>query len=208
MESSRSQLKCEKALQSKFDQIESDARLLCDSEKQRYMQIVGSLQYVATVTRPDISFAASALARFFTCPTAHLMNCAEKVLRYLAKTKTHRLTYTKSNSIQLTGYSDADWANCEMTRKSTSGIVIHMNNAPVYWRSKRQPIVTMSSTEAELVVLTEQALQVRWVKSLITQDLRIQLKATPLYCDNNSTVTLAKDPISSVRTKHIEVRHR
>jgi hypothetical protein len=144
-----------KSLQSKLDQIESDARLLCESEKQRYMQIVGSLQYVATVTRPDISFAASALARYLTCPTAHLMHCAEKVLRYLAKTKKHRLTYTKSNSMQLTAYSDADWANCEMTRKSTSGIVIYFNNAPVYCRSKRQPIVTMSSTEAELVALTE-----------------------------------------------------
>jgi hypothetical protein len=150
-----------KALQTKFDQIDSDARLLCDSEKQRCMQIVGSLQYVATVTRPDISFAASALARFLTCPTAHLMNCAEKVSRYLAKTKKHRLTYTKANLIQLKGYSDADWANCEMTRKSTSGFVIYINNAPVYWRSKRQPIVTMSSTEAELVALTELALQVK-----------------------------------------------
>jgi hypothetical protein len=197
-----------KSLQSKLDQMKSDSRLLSDSERQRYMQIVGSLQYVATVTRPDISFAASSLARFLSCPTAHLMKCAERVLRYLAGTRTHKLTYTKSKTTTLIGYSDADWANCEETRKSTSGIIICLNNSPIYWRSKRQPIVTMSTTEAELVALTELALQVKWLKHMLTQDLRITIGATPLYCDNSSTVTLAKDPISSDRTKHIEVRHR
>jgi hypothetical protein len=80
-----------KSLQSKLDQMKSDSRLLSDSEKQKYMQIVGSLQYVATVTRPDISFVASSLARFLSCPTAHLMKCAERVLRYLAGTRTHTL---------------------------------------------------------------------------------------------------------------------
>jgi hypothetical protein len=118
-------------LQTKLDQLQSDAQLLCDSDKQRYMQIVGSLQYVVTVTRPDISFAASPLAGFLTCPTSHLMKCAQKVLRYLAGTKSHRLTYTKSDSMQLTGYSDVDWANCEITRKSTSGIVICLNYSPI-----------------------------------------------------------------------------
>jgi transposase InsO family protein len=195
-------------IQSKLDQMETDSRLLCDSDKQRYMQIVGSLQYVATVTRPDISFAASSLARFLSCPTAHLMKCAERVLRYLAGTKSNKLTYTKSDSMVLTGYSDADWANCEITRKSTSGIVIYCNNAPVHWRSKRQPIVTMSTTEAELVALTELSLQVKWLRNLLQEDIRIPFNVTPLFCDNASTVTLAKDPISSDRTKHIEVRFR
>jgi hypothetical protein len=141
-------------------------------------------------------------------PNSTLDGLCRKGFEVPSKDKMHRLTYTKSNSIQPTGYSDADWANCEMTRESTSGIVIYLNNAPVHWRSKRQPIVTMSSTEAELVALTELALQVKWLKSLVTQDLHIQLKATPLYCDNNSTVTLAQDPISSDRTEHIEVRRR
>jgi hypothetical protein len=66
----------------------------------------------------------------------------------------------------------------------------------------------MSSAEAELVALTELSLQVNWLKNLATQDLKLSLPVTPLLCDNNSTVTLAKDPIASGRTKHIEVRHR
>jgi hypothetical protein len=66
----------------------------------------------------------------------------------------------------------------------------------------------MSSTEAELVALTDLALQVKWLKNLLIQDLQLRFKATQLLCDNKSTITLAKDPISSDRTKHIEVRHR
>jgi transposase InsO family protein len=196
-------------LNDKLRQFDASAQELDEAGKQRYMQIVGSLQYVATVTRPDICFAASSLARYMSCPTAHLLNCAERVLKYLSSTKTHVLTYKKSGTdFNLTGYSDADWAGCEVTRKSTSGILIYLNGSPVYWRSKRQPIVTMSSTEAELVALTELSLQVKWLKNLATHDLNLPLSVTPLLCDNNSTVTLAKDPIASDRTKHIEVRHR
>jgi hypothetical protein len=196
-------------LRNKLRQFDETTQELDQEGKQRYMQIVGSLQYVATVTRPDIRFAASTLARYMSCPTAHLLRCAERVLKYLSSTKDHVLTYRKSGTdFNLTGYSDADWAGCEVTRKSTSGILIYLNGSPIYWRSKRQPIVTMSSTEAELVALTELSLQAKWLKNLATQDLKLSLSVTPLLCDNNSTVTLAKDPIASDRTKHIEVRHR
>jgi hypothetical protein len=68
--------------------------------------------------------------------------------------------------------------------------------------------VTMSTTEAELGALTELSLQVNWIKNLAQEDLNLPITVTPLLCDNNSTVTLAKDSISSDRTKHIEVRHR
>jgi hypothetical protein len=180
-------------LRSKLRQFDESAKELNQEGKQRYMQIVGSLQNVATVTRPDIRFAASTLARYMSCPTAHLLRCAERVLKYLSSTKDHVLAYRKSGTdFNLTGYSDADWAGCEVTRKSTSGILIYLNGSPIYWRSKRQPIVTMSSTGAELVA----------------QDLKLSLSVTPLLCANNSTVTLAKDPIASDRPKHIEVRHR
>jgi hypothetical protein len=119
------------------------------------MQMVGSLQYVATVTRPDICFAAPSLARYMSCPTKHLLKCAKRVLRYVSATKDHALIFTKSISEpNLIGYSDADWAGCEVTRRSTSGLLVLFNGSPIYWRSRRQPIVTMSTTEAELVALS------------------------------------------------------
>jgi hypothetical protein len=131
------------------------------------------------------------------------------MVKYLKSTTDHVITYKKSGTnFRLTGYSDADWAGCEVNRKSISGMVIYWNGSPIYWQSKREPIVTMSSTEAGLVALTELSLQVKWLKNLATHDLKLTLSVTPLLCDNNSTVTLAKDPIASDRSKHIEVRHR
>jgi hypothetical protein len=135
------------------------------------MQMVGSLQYVATVTRPDICFAASSLARYMSCPTKHLLKCAERVLRYLSATKDHALTFKKSMSEpNLIGYSDADCAGCEVTKKSTSGLLVLLYGSPIYWRSRRQPIVTMSTTEAELVALTELSLQGKWLRNLAIDD--------------------------------------
>jgi hypothetical protein len=86
-------------------------------------------------------------------------------------------------------------------------IAIYLNRSPIYWRSKRQPIVTMSSTEIEQAPSKELSLRVKWLKISATQDLKLSLSVT-LLCDNNSTVTLAKDPIASDRTKHIELGHR
>jgi hypothetical protein len=83
-------------LNNKLRQYNADAHELTSDEKQRYMQIVGSLQYVETVTRPDVCFAASSLARYMSCPTAHLLNCAERVVKYLASTQDDVLTYKKS----------------------------------------------------------------------------------------------------------------
>jgi hypothetical protein len=79
---------------------------------------------------------------------------------------------------------------------------------PVYWRSKRQPIVTSSTTEAELVALNLCALQVQWLKLLLGDDLGVGPLQAKLYCDNQSTVTVAHNPIASDRSRHINVKHR
>jgi hypothetical protein len=112
------------------------------------------------------------------------------------------------DNVQLDGYSDADFAGCTKTSKSTSGIVIMFRGQPVYWRSKRQPIVTSSTTEAELVALNLCALQVQWLKLLLGEDLGVAPLRANMYCDNQSTVSVAHNPISSDRSRHINVKHR
>jgi hypothetical protein len=191
----------------KFD---ADATPLTKEEHSKYMSIVGTVQYIAVVTRPDIAFAAATLARFMSCPTKHLMNCAVRLLRYLSATRTLVLQYSCSgaDTLELKGYSDADFAGCSTTSKSTSGIAILFRGQPVYWRSKRQPIVTSSTTEAELVALNLCALQVQWLKLLLGEDLGVGPLKAKLYCDNQSTVSVAHNPIASDRSRHINVKHR
>ncbi len=194
----------------KLAMFESDCEPLPTDEHARYMAIIGAVQYIAVVTRPDIAFAASALARYMSCPTKHLMNCAMKLLRYLAATRTHVLRYdcSKVSDNAVTGYSDADFAGCSKTSKSTSGLVILFCGQPVHWRSKRQPIVTSSTTEAELVALNLCALQVQWLKLMLGDDLGVDPLKAQLYCDNKSTVTVSRNPISSDRSRHIAVKYR
>jgi hypothetical protein len=154
----------------KKNAFDTDAAPLSKAEQSEYMSIVGTIQYIAVVTRPDIAYAASTLARYMSCPTNHLMNCARRLLQYLNTTKDMVLRYDCSKCSEkqydIIGYSDADFAGCSQTSRSTSGMVILYCGQPVYWRSKRQPIVTSSTTEAELVALNLCALQVQWLKLL------------------------------------------
>jgi hypothetical protein len=192
-------------------QQQQDAQPLDKQRHDRYMSLVGSLQYIAIVTRPDIAFAASTLARYMSNPTRFLLQCAERTLRYLGKTKDLALTYCGSNKncnpVTVLGYSDADYAGCMSTARSTSGMLVTYQGLPIYWRSKRQPIVTISTAEAELVALTDTALQVQWLQMLLTEDFKIDTTNT-LICDNRATTRIAEDPICSQKTRHIEVRFK
>jgi hypothetical protein len=197
-------------LNAKMQRFDKDGTPLSKEEHSEYMSIVGTVQYIAVVTRPDIAYAASTLARFMSCPTEHLMNCARRLLRYLNTTKELVLRYDCSQTTEdaVDGYSDADFAGCSKTSKSTSGIVILYCGQPVYWRSKRQPIVTSSTTEAELVALNLCALQVLWLKLMLGTDLGVGPMRADLKCDNQSTVAVAHNPIASDRSRHINVKHR
>jgi hypothetical protein len=142
-------------------------------------------------------------------PTAFLMKCADRLLRYLLATADFGLVYKRNTSVPpLLAYSDSDHGGDIATRKSTTGTLVLFHGNVVYWRSKRQPIVTTSSTEAELVALSSTSLQLKWLKLLINTDLQYVTTNVTLYCDNDSTIKLAKDPIASDRTKHIEIRYR
>uniref|UniRef100_A0A151UFD3 Copia protein n=1 Tax=Cajanus cajan TaxID=3821 RepID=A0A151UFD3_CAJCA len=89
------------------------------------------------------------------------------------------LCFTKSDNYRLIGYSDSDWCGDVDDRKSTAGYVFFMGNTAFTWLSKKQPIVALSTCEAEYVVAS-------W--------------------NNRSAIKLAKNPINHERSKHIDVR--
>jgi Reverse transcriptase (RNA-dependent DNA polymerase)/Integrase core domain len=202
------------SLQNQLRKFKADTESLSQDLRSRYMQIVGSLMYVGTVTRPDIMFVVGVLARYMGEPTGFLMRCAERVLLYLAATADFALVYRRNigrkdlRGIPLTAYTDSDHGGDIITRKSTTGTLILFYGNVVYWRSKRQPIVTNSSTEAELVAASATALQQKWLKHLINEDLCHNTMKGVLCCDNEAAVKVSKDPIASDRTKHIAIKHR
>lgn len=127
-----------------------------------YASLIGSLQYLATATRPDIAYAVNRLASYTANPTLTHYSAAKRVLRYLKGTKDYRIKYyanstqnnTPGNSNFCYGYADAAFANAD-GYKSTSGYVFLSNGGAITWGSRKQTVIALSSTEAEYVALSE-----------------------------------------------------
>ena len=116
------------------------------------------------------------------------------------------LWYARGKSLDLLGYTDADFAGCKIDRKSTSGSCQFLGNALVSWFSKKQHSVAMSTTEAEYIAAGSCVAQIIWMKHQLN-DFGLVLEKIPIKCDNMSTICLTKNPIQHSRTKHIEIRH-
>jgi hypothetical protein len=171
-----------------------------------YQEIVGCLQWVAGCTRPDISFAASFLARQVARPTEHLWQMALGVVAYLSSTRTVGLTLGGKEKRPLEGWVDADWAGCQETRRSTTGWIIELKGSPIVWSSRRQATVSASTTEAEYIAITEARREIMWLRELL-ETLGHSQPITTLRCDNQGAIALTKKPSSHPRTKHIAIRH-
>ena len=111
--------------------------------------------------------------------------------------------------IKLEGYSDADWGGDINDRKSTSGYLFKLANGPISWGSKKQQIVALSSSEAEYIALALAVQEGIWIKNLLTEILKDQVKDNQLmiYEDNQSCIKMTKNPVNHGRTKHIDIRY-
>ena len=118
-----------------------------------YKQIVGSLMYL-TATRPDIMHVVSIISRYVEFPTEMHLLAAKRIFRYLQGTSEYGLFYKKGEKSSLVGFTYSDYAGDLSDRKSTSGYVFMMSLVAISWCSKKQPIVTLSTTEAEFVAAT------------------------------------------------------
>ena len=115
--------------------------------------MVGSLMYL-TATRPNLMYAINLISRFMESPKESHWKVGKRILRYVAGTLGYGLWYTHTLDITLTGYIDSDFASSLNDRKSTSGYAFHLGTNLISWASQKQPIVSMSSTEAKYVAAT------------------------------------------------------
>ena len=147
------------------------------------------------------------LSKFCAKPSETHLTAAKRVLRYLRGTQSLRLTYEGSISEILTVYADADWAGDLDDRHSTSGNVFIMGGGAVSWMSKKQPIVALSTAEAEYVALRSATQETIWPRQLLTDIGQAPADATVIWEDNQSAISLAKNPVCHSRTKHIYTRY-
>ncbi|XP_042035270.1 uncharacterized mitochondrial protein AtMg00810-like [Salvia splendens] len=169
-----------------------------------YRSLVGSLQYL-TITRPDLSFAVNLVSQHLQHPTIAHFQAVKRILRYVKHTPAFGLSFTRSSSFSLVAYSDADWARCVETRRSTYGYSIFLGGNLVSWSAKKQPTVSRSSCESEYRALANTASEMVCALQLL-RELQVQLSSCPtLYSDNNSAIFLSQNPSSHKRAKHIDI---
>lgn len=167
-----------------------------------YRSITGALQYL-TLTGPDLSFAVNQACWLMHHPNADLV-AVKRILRYMKGTMTSGILLQRGN-LQLTAFSDTDWAGDPDDRCSTSGFCVFLGSCPVFWCAKKQHTIARSFTEAEYRSLAHAAAEVSWLCILLC-DLKVLLPNQPSrWCDNISAVSLASNPVSHARTKHVEV---
>jgi hypothetical protein len=159
-----------------------------------YKSLVGSLLYITT-TRPDIMYATGFVSRFMESPKDSHCKMVKRILRYVAGTLNFGLWYSQSKDNHLSGYTDSDFAGSLDDQKSTSGYVFHLGTNLISLASKKQPIVSISSAEAEYVIATSASCQVVWLRRLLNDMSHTEKEPTPIFYDNTSAIALSKNHV-------------
>ncbi|CAI7872774.1 unnamed protein product [Closterium sp. NIES-54] len=184
-----------------FDDEEAQGR-----EEEEYRQKVGSLQFVATTTRPDIAFACSKLGSGLTVRSDQHWREVDRCLAYLADTSDTALEFGGGpESLELIGYVDADDAGDKQDRTSTGGYAFVYGGAAVSWSSSRIKCATLSSTESEYVAATNAGKEGRRLRFLLAEFKMLDAeKPTILRVDNKSAITVAEGLGLTGNLKHME----
>jgi hypothetical protein len=187
----------------------------CD--QRLYQEAVGSLQYLAGLTRPDFQFEVNKYAQFLVDPSVSNWNGICRVFRYLAGTIDYGITFKGPNEGpepesdldlgQLIGYSDSDYAASTEDRRCHFGYVFILNGGAVSWASIKQTSNVNATTEAEYIAACEggkeavflhEILYILWPKDHLPITLR---------GDNEGSIALARNPEFHKRSKHIDTRY-
>ncbi|GJR09420.1 ribonuclease H-like domain-containing protein [Tanacetum coccineum] len=174
------------------------------SDPTLYQSLVGSLQYL-TFTRPDISYAVQQVCLYMHDPREPHLSALKRILRYVRGTLDYGLQLFSSSTTILVAYSDADWAGCPTTRRSTSGYCVFLGNNLLSWSSKRQPTLSHSNAEAEYRGVANDVAETFLLGNLLCELHTPLSSATLVYCDNVNAVYLSCNPVQYQCTKHIEI---
>lgn len=177
------------------------------ANKLPFPNLAGSLLYLATISRPDIAHASGMLCRYISKWNTTHFNAAKHMLRYLKGTIDLNLHFEAADKTE--AFCDSDWASDKNNRRSTTGYVFKVLGATVAWKSRFQPTIALSTTEAEYMASADCARQAIWLQQLLS-DLHINpqlFKPFKMFNDNRGAIDLSKNPVHHERTKHIDIRH-
>jgi len=191
--------------------LEQNVKLAADEgdlveDTTMYRCIVGSLIYM-TITRSNLNYAVGVVSQFMQTPRKPHLDVVMHILRYIKHTLYYGIFDEANSQLQVHGYTDANWASNVSNRRSTSGFMFSFGSGDVSWSSKKQPKVALSSTEAKYKGAAITTCEVVWLQKLLLDLGKSVDVPVVIYCDNISSILLAKNLVYHARTKHIEVHY-
>ena len=174
-----------------------------------YQQRIGTALFAAITTRPDIAFTVSKLSQFSINPSDEHHQAAMRVLEYLYATKTLAIQYEGKQEERIQGFlcaSDASFAD-NKDRKSSQGYIMTLFGGPVAWKASKQATVTTSSTEAELMALSDTTKEAIYLRRLL-KAIKVRLEGPVIIdCDNKQTINLitSEDMKLQTRLRHVDI---
>lgn len=162
-----------------------------------YQELVGSLTWLSTCTRPDIAFATNRLASYNNAPSEAHWKALKRILRYLKGTLNVCLTFQKTGNCHLTGFTDSDWGGSCTDRKSCTGWVFTMAGAAISWESRKQRSVALSTCEAEYMSMPDASKEVSFLNSLLEAVIGSQPPII-LHTDNWPKIRCLLDGVSTL----------
>ncbi|XP_031259821.1 secreted RxLR effector protein 161-like [Pistacia vera] len=172
-----------------------------------YSSAIGSVMYSMISTRPDLSFAISLLSRFMSNPGIEHWVALKWTLRYINTTMYVGLEYCKRTpALDLVGYVDSDFAGDRDSRKSTTAYYFTLGGNCISWKSQLQPLVALSTTEAEYVAVTNAFKEAIWLQGIL-KEINLMNGPVTVYSDSQSAIHLSKNPVYHERMKHVDVKY-
>lgn len=176
--------------------------LLPDPE--RYRRLTGRLIYLLA-TRPDLAYSVHILSQFMQSPREEHWNAAIKVVRYLKGTVGQGVLFRANTKFHLTGWCDADWGACKVTRRSLTGWIVQFGTSHICWKTKKQNAVSLSSTEAEFRAMKAITKELIWIKGLLSEFGITHDSPITICCDNKSSLHISANPVLHEQTKHMGI---
>ena len=147
------------------------------------------------------------VGRFQFAPKKSHLVAVKRIFKSMKGTMTYGLWYPRNQNFQLIAYSDADWEKILDERKIPSGGAFFLGDSLVAWMSKKQGLISLSTTKDEYIVVATCCTQVLWMIQTLA-DLEVKYtEPIPIHCDNTSAISVSKNPVLNSKTKHIPIKY-
>eukprot|EP00253_Pinus_taeda_P027439 PITA_27439 len=178
-----------------------------EADPNLYFIVIGEEPLILVLYVDDLVIIVNTMSQFMCEPRKVHWVATKHILQYLQATVDYGLDYRQGDGVRLAGYTDSDWAGCASDRKSTSGCCFGLGSAVVSWFSRKQQSIALSSAKAKYMAASLASCKAIWLRKMLFGLFGQLLRPSVIYCDNQSCIKLAENPVFHYRSKHIGIKY-